>query len=62
MVARSLKGKVVAVCCSPEPGLPKPVVDAVHLIENWGVEGDYVRNTPIQLKSLEKTRSTLYTC
>ncbi len=41
MGARPLKGKVVAVCCNPEPGLPKPVVDAVHLIENWGVEGDY---------------------
>jgi hypothetical protein len=36
-----VKGKVVAVCCNPEPGLPKPVVDAVHLIENWGIEGDY---------------------
>ena len=34
-------GMVVAVCCNPEPGLPKPVVDAVQLIENWGVEGDY---------------------
>ena len=41
MVARSLKGRVVAVCCNPEPGLPKPVIDAVHLIENWGIEGDY---------------------
>jgi MOSC domain len=41
MDARPLKGKVVAVCCNPEPGLPKPVVDAVHLIENWGIEGDY---------------------
>ena len=28
-------------CCNPEPGLPKPVVYAVHLIENWGIEGDY---------------------
>src|SRR6266480_2382063 len=41
MDASPLKGKIVAVCCNPEPGLPKPVVDAVHLIENWGVEGDY---------------------
>ena len=41
MDARPLKGKVVAVCCNPEPGLPKPVVYAVHLIENWGIEGDY---------------------
>ena len=41
MDASPLQGKVVAVCCNPEPGLPKPVVDAVHLIENWGIEGDY---------------------
>ena len=41
MDARPLKEKVVAVCCNPEPGLPKPVVYAVHLIENWGIEGDY---------------------
>ena len=41
MVASPLTGKVVAVCCNPEPGLPKTVVDAIHLIENWGVEGDY---------------------
>jgi hypothetical protein len=27
MVAGLLKGKVVAVCCNPEPSLPKPVVD-----------------------------------
>ena len=41
MDASPIKGKVIAVCCNPEPGLPKPVVDAVHLIENWGIEGDY---------------------
>jgi hypothetical protein len=41
MDASPIKGKVVAVCCNREPGLPKPVVDAVHLIEDWGVEGDY---------------------
>jgi len=41
MATSPIKGKVVAVCCNPEPGLPKPVVDAVHLIENWGIEGDY---------------------
>jgi MOSC domain-containing protein YiiM len=34
-------GTVVAVCRNPEPGLPKLPVDAVHLIEDWGVEGDY---------------------
>src|SRR5437879_5152650 len=34
-------GAVVAVCRNPQPGLPKPIVDAVHLIEDWGIEGDY---------------------
>ena len=34
-------GRVVAVCRNADPGLPKPVVDEVRLIEDWGVEGDY---------------------
>lgn len=41
MHADAPSGTVVAVCRNPEPGLPKPIVDTVHLIENWGVEGDY---------------------
>src|SRR6266699_5703018 len=41
MESRPMSGRVIAVCCNPEPDLPKPVVYAVHLIENWGVEGDY---------------------
>jgi hypothetical protein len=54
MDARPLKGKVVAVCCNPEPGLPKPVVDAVHLIENWGVEGDYHAGSLVRHRYLAK--------
>ncbi len=34
-------GTVVAVCRNPEPGLPKPIVQAIQLIADWGVEGDY---------------------
>ncbi len=34
-------GTVVAVCRNPNPGLPKPVVESVLLIEDWGIEGDY---------------------
>ena len=34
-------GTVVAVCRNPEPGLPKPVVERVHLVVDWGIEGDY---------------------
>src|SRR5260370_33638563 len=41
MPTHLLRGTVIAVCRNPQPGLPKPVVDAVHLIENWGIEGDY---------------------
>jgi len=49
-----LKGKVVAVCCNPEPGLPKPVVDSVHLIENWGVEGDFHAGSLVRHRYLAK--------
>jgi hypothetical protein len=54
MDAAPLKGKVVAVCCNPEPGLPKPVVDAVHLIENWGIEGDYHAGSLVRHRYLAK--------
>jgi MOSC domain-containing protein YiiM len=33
MYAHLLEGKVVAVCCNHEPGLPKPVVDAAIFAE-----------------------------
>ena len=35
------RGSVVAVCQKAEPGLPKLEVDAIQLVENFGVEGDY---------------------
>ena len=54
MVTPPLKGKVLAVCCNPEPGLPKPVVDAVHLIENWGIEGDYHAGSKVRHRYLAK--------
>jgi MOSC domain-containing protein YiiM len=54
MVARLLQGKVVAVCCNPEPGLPKPVVNVVHLIENWGIEGDYHAGSLVRHRYLAK--------
>lgn len=34
-------GSVVAVCQKAEPGLPKFQVDAVQLVENHGIAGDY---------------------
>jgi MOSC domain len=54
MATSPLKGRVVAVCCNPEPGLPKPVVDAVHLIENWGIEGDYHAGSLVRHRYLAK--------
>ncbi len=33
MESHPMSGRVIAVCCNPEPGLPKPVVEVVHLIE-----------------------------
>jgi len=54
MDSRPLKGKVVAVCRNPEPGLPKPIVDAVNLIENWGVEGDYHAGSLVRHRYLAK--------
>lgn len=51
-------GKVIAVCCNPEPGLPKPVVDTVHLIENWGVEGDYHAGPLVRHRYLAKKDPT----
>ncbi len=35
------QGSVIAVCKKAEPGIPKLEVDAIQLIENYGVEGDY---------------------
>ncbi len=54
MIVQPMKGKVVAVCCNPEPGLPKPVVDAVHLIENWGIEGDYHAGSKVRHRYLAR--------
>jgi MOSC domain-containing protein len=54
MVAHPMQGTVVAVCCNPEPGLPKPVVDAVHLIENWGIEGDYHAGSKVRHRYLAR--------
>jgi MOSC domain-containing protein YiiM len=37
----NVSGMVMAVCRNPEPGLPKPVVEAIELVADWGVAGDY---------------------
>jgi hypothetical protein len=54
MDALPMQGTVVAVCRNPDPGLPKPVVDAVYLIENWGIEGDYHAGSLVRHRYLAK--------
>ena len=51
-------GTVAAVCCNPHPGLPKPVVEAVHLIEDWGVEGDYHAGRSVRHRYLARKDPT----
>jgi len=51
-------GTVAAVCCNPQPGLPKPVVEAVHLIEDWGVEGDYHAGSSVRHRYLARKDPT----
>ncbi len=40
-ISASPKGRVVAVCRNPDPGLPKPIVKHIYLLADLGVEGDY---------------------
>ncbi len=51
-------GTVVAVCRNQSPGLPKPVVDAVQLIADWGVEGDYHAGKLVRHRYLARKDAT----
>ena len=48
------KGNVIAVCRNPEPGLPKPVVKHIYLLEDLGVEGDYHAGKYVRHRYLAK--------
>ena len=52
------KGRVVAVCRNPEPGLPKPVVKHIYLLEDLGVEGDYHAGKYVRHRYLAKKDPT----
>ncbi len=54
----STTGRVIAVCRNPEPGLPKPVVAEVRLVEDWGVEGDYHAGKFVRHRYLAKKYPT----
>jgi len=49
---------VVAVCKKAEPGLPKLEVNAINLIENFGVEGDYHAGKFVRHRYLAKKDPT----
>lgn len=54
MTQETISGRVVAVCRNPEPGLPKPQVDAIHLLADLGVEGDYHAGKLVRHRYLAK--------
>jgi MOSC domain-containing protein YiiM len=51
-------GSVVAVCLKAEPGLPKIPIDAIQLIENFGVAGDYHAGKFVRHRYLAKKDPT----
>ena len=55
---QSTKGCVVAVCRNPDPGLPKPVVKHIYLLEDLGVEGDYHAGKYVRHRYLAKKNPT----
>ena len=52
------QGSVIAVCKKTEPGLPKLEVDAIQLIKNYGVEGDYHAGEFVRHRYLAKKDPT----
>lgn len=51
-------GTVAAVCMRPEPGLPKLEVDAIQLVENHGIAGDYHAGKLVRHRYLAKKDPT----
>jgi MOSC domain-containing protein YiiM len=51
-------GSVIAVCKKAQPGIPKIEVDQIHLIKNFGVEGDYHAGEIIRHRYLAKKDPT----
>ena len=58
MQISSTTGSVLAVCKKAEPGIPKLQVDAIHLLENFGVEGDYHAGEFVRHRYLAKKDPT----
>jgi MOSC domain-containing protein YiiM len=51
-------GSVVAVCKKAEPGIPKLEVEAIKLVENLGIEGDYHAGEFVRHRYLAKKDPT----
>ena len=47
-------GFILAVCKNAKPGVPKIQVDSIHLMEEFGVEGDYHAGKKIRHRYLAK--------
>jgi MOSC domain-containing protein YiiM len=52
-------GEVVAVCKKAQPGIPKIQVEAIHLLEDFGVEGDYHAGKFVRHRYLAKKDPTV---
>jgi len=52
------RGSVVAVCKKSQPGLPKFEADAIQLLDNLGVEGDYHAGEFVRHRYLAKKDPT----
>ena len=52
------QASVIAVCKKSTPGLPKLVVDAIQLIDNFGIEGDYHAGEFVRHRYLAKKDPT----
>jgi MOSC domain-containing protein YiiM len=59
MKTSSNRGSVVAVCKKAQPGIPKISVEAIHLLENNGVEGDYHAGKFVRHRYLAKKDPTV---
>lgn len=53
-VPTEIAGAVVAVCLRAEPGLPKTPAEAIELIEDFGVRGDYHAGPLVRHRYLAK--------
>ena len=58
MQTSSKSGSVLAVCKKAEPGIPKLEVDAIHLLENLGIESDYHAGEFVRHRYLAKKDPT----